>query len=264
MKTTEIFVEQVLIGLLVIASGLIPYIKWDEFNLNWLTLGIGAGIVAIAYLLGIIFDRFADTLLSRIEKLNRLKFAIDIRKKDSNFDLFPEGYLRIKIRNKGSENVEWMDYLRSRIRLSRALAVFMPFLTLSGILSQKPKVIPDEFISMIMGIMAMIYILCFIFVLIVSSCKAWKLPKTYEKNIKKAIKKFSWWQEPLIIATFLLVCLAAYIIVYFTIKDPDSFHKTFVVLLMGSGISALSIWTWLRIYETFRKFLIGWKAVNNE
>lgn len=68
MKTTEIFVEQVLIGLLVLAIGGLPYWKWCEVCKAWDDLGKGVLLIAVAYLLGIIFDRYADTLLSRVEQ----------------------------------------------------------------------------------------------------------------------------------------------------------------------------------------------------
>lgn len=75
MKTTEIFVEQVLIGLLVLATGFLPYCNTGKIKELFESKSIveGAGIVAIAYLLGIVFDRFADTLLSRLEQYHRLK-----------------------------------------------------------------------------------------------------------------------------------------------------------------------------------------------
>lgn len=59
MKSTEIFVEQVLIGLLVLATGYLPYCNTGKIKELFESKSIveGAGIVAIAYLLGIVFDR---------------------------------------------------------------------------------------------------------------------------------------------------------------------------------------------------------------
>ena len=63
MRTTEIFVEQVIVGLLVLAAGALPLVNWKDINLSATNLAASVGILLIAYLLGIVFDRFADTLL---------------------------------------------------------------------------------------------------------------------------------------------------------------------------------------------------------
>ncbi len=60
-----------------------------------------------------------------------LNFAAKLNKNDKDnkkreSDPFPEGMLRAKILDRGNGTAEWMEYLRSRIRLSRSLAVFVP------------------------------------------------------------------------------------------------------------------------------------------
>jgi hypothetical protein len=115
LKTTEIFVEQVLIGLLVLATGFLPYIGMTKINTGLSDIGKGAGIVAIAYLLGIILDRFADTLLSRLEQYHRCEFTIKRKKEgkqDFKSDPYPEGYLQVQILGKSGSASDRMDYLR--------------------------------------------------------------------------------------------------------------------------------------------------------
>ncbi|MCH7678766.1 hypothetical protein IID10_05285 [candidate division KSB1 bacterium] len=81
MKTTAIFVEQVFVGLIVLAIGALPFINWNLLDSTLINLGKGIGIVAIAYLLGIIFDRFTDTILSRCDQYHRLKFCCQTEQK---------------------------------------------------------------------------------------------------------------------------------------------------------------------------------------
>ena len=52
MKTTELFVEQTLTGFLVLTTAAAPFLSWDTLQ----------------KLLGVIFDRFADTLLERFNR----------------------------------------------------------------------------------------------------------------------------------------------------------------------------------------------------
>ena len=74
MRTPEIFVEQVLIGFLVL---LIPgLIWWDRFAPAWVApsdkLFTGAALAGAAYLLGIVYDRVTDTLLEDVDQHFRL------------------------------------------------------------------------------------------------------------------------------------------------------------------------------------------------
>lgn len=180
MKTTEIFVEQVLIGLLVLATGYLPYCNTGKIKELFASKSIveGAGIVAIAYLLGIVFDRFADTLLSRLEQYHRLKFAFNLIKKGKQHtgsDPYPEDLLKIKILKGDKEPNEYEHYLRIRIRLSRALAVFTPALTISALLSLLQSKYDDINILFILSMTGLIYLICFFIILTFS-----KLSKTYE------------------------------------------------------------------------------------
>lgn len=278
MKTTEIFVEQVLIGLLVLATGFLPYCNTAKIQEIFESKSIieGAGIVAIAYLFGIVFDRFADTLLSRLDQYHRLKYTINLiekGKQHSSPDPYPEDKYQIKILQGSGGTIEKMNYFRSRMRLSRALAIFTPALTLSCLLSlwqyqlHKEKVPLPGYVLYFLGGTALIYVLCFIIIAFVLT----KHPKTSEidipevKNVKGFYKckfiyvdkfptpskaEFSWWWEPTTVAGVLLFGMMTFIAVYYHHKHA------YVVLLTGLGISAISAWSWWRISETFMKFLM--------
>lgn len=131
MKTTEIFVEQVLIGAVVLAAVGLPFVPqqlalWKQTGAAKDLFAILASLIGVAYLLGVISDRFADSLLTRRERLNRIRFAIGKRaqKPEPSIDYFEEARLEIQIMSAGGALADWMNYHRSRIGLSR----FMTFL----------------------------------------------------------------------------------------------------------------------------------------
>jgi hypothetical protein len=77
LKTTELFVEQVIIGGLVLlasASLVSPHLISEVLEIN---LGGALAIVGIIYLIGIVYDRFADTLLQDLEGHNRIWFGLN-------------------------------------------------------------------------------------------------------------------------------------------------------------------------------------------
>lgn len=112
---------------------------WDHFQKVKLVTGLASGafVLGVCFLLGIVLDRFADTLTEELERHHRLRFAF--KNLPAGFalenerwkDPFKEDELRLAMLRDSDHVVEWMDYHRSRVRLSRAMAVFLPALTLS-------------------------------------------------------------------------------------------------------------------------------------
>lgn len=147
MKTTELYIEQVIIGFLVLAIAALPWAPELKYKLGDINIAEGSVLLGLAFLLGIPFDRFADTLLDRLDRHHRLQLALDIwdgwkfpetKPSDNNHltqDLFAEDEYRLRgLRDKDAV-VNWIEYHRSRIRLARALAVYGPALTFSLTLS---------------------------------------------------------------------------------------------------------------------------------
>jgi hypothetical protein len=119
MKTTELFVEQTLTGFLVLTVAAAPFLSWEQLEKipveakGGIDISSAAGAIGAAYLLGVIFDRFADTLLERFNRWNRLLFAIELKEENkalSPDDPFPEDRLQIEVIHEGDEAWEWMDY----------------------------------------------------------------------------------------------------------------------------------------------------------
>ena len=148
MNTTDLYVEQVLIGALVFLALVMPWapeilyaIKdWEAVD----RLGGGALVLGISFLLGILFDRFADTLTEPLERHQRLHFAFEqvVKKckQDERLtfsaaygdDPFAEGELRMQMLRETGHVVDWVNYHRSRIRLARAMAVYLPALSFTS------------------------------------------------------------------------------------------------------------------------------------
>lgn len=136
MKLTELYFEQVLIGFLVIVIAALPWlpeIMQAAPNLKELgsVAAIGSAAVGIAFFIGIPFDRLADTLTEGLDRLQRLKVAYERASTlicAAGPDPFPEDAWTLKCLEEDKIVQRW-NYLRSRIRLTRALAVFGPALT---------------------------------------------------------------------------------------------------------------------------------------
>ena len=130
MKTTELFVEQTLTGFMILTAAAVPFLAWETLEeLPEVDVSSAAGAIGVAYLLGVIFDRFADTLLERFNRWKRVLFAIELKEENkalSPDDPFPEDQLEIEVIFQGDEAWEWMDYIRSRLRVARAMAAFVP------------------------------------------------------------------------------------------------------------------------------------------
>jgi hypothetical protein len=158
MKTTEIFIEQVLIGFLVLLAFSLPYTReiWSllftpqaqgavtSSNGGGTTdlskiIGVSAFLVGSAYLLGTLFDRYADQILQPVERCIRTQIVIDSQKTQSNQpngwrDPFPENFYRVYMLHTAETAAAWFAYLRSAVRLCRAMALLLPGVTLGAVL----------------------------------------------------------------------------------------------------------------------------------
>lgn len=135
MKTTAMFVEHVLIGGLFLTLMALLFPDWFS---GWQAAGtfqsilFGTSALGAAYLIGIVYDRFADTLLEDQERRNQLRYAKRRVKHllPESKNLFPIPKLRIKMLSAAPGITDHAGYLRTRIRLTRALASILPALAL--------------------------------------------------------------------------------------------------------------------------------------
>jgi hypothetical protein len=263
MKTTELFVEQTLTGLLVLAAGAAPFLAWEKLEKlpgeakGGIDISSAASAIGAAYLLGVIFDRFADTLLERINRWNRLLFAIDLKEENkalSPDDPFPEDRLQIEVIQKGDEAWEWMDYIRSRIRVARAMTAFVPALTLSAQLAMGFRDRPDTIRAVLAAVVAA-YAAAFLASQILERSSR-RLPKTYDlhtdEDCRDARAQMRVTTEPVFWLGVVLLVLGIGLVAAGT--GPGQAGMA-AVLGTGAVLAAISAWAWWRTTETFMQFL---------
>ena len=146
MKTTQMYIEQVILGLLVLMAiwlFIMPVFFVEKLlTIDWFSkdsrgFAEATLVVMAAYLVGMVYDRVADTILEEVDRHHRLRFALkgvlnklgkNRRVPKINKDPFPETKLRINAMKNG-EAAQDMDYLRSRMRLMRGLCTLIPLYT---------------------------------------------------------------------------------------------------------------------------------------
>jgi hypothetical protein len=277
VKTGELYFEQVLVGSLVAAIGLLPWLPElrDTVKMTDTTALVAAGsiAVAVAFWIGIPFDRLADTLSTRLDQHNRLRFALKrgqpVETADNGVgDAFPEDRFRILVTREGEGPLGWIDYHRSRIRLTRALAVYGPGLTVAlslGLLrAADPKAIPSTAVSVCVFGIAIGYVLW----AVLASLGA-TLPRTNEPEIKAYAKRWRavdedarrfrepqsaelavWSSEWQTLAVPLVLSIVA---LWLAARTQNA--AVFMAALAGIGFTSLSAWAWWRISLTYRTYL---------
>ena len=138
LKSTEIVIEQLIIGLLTLV--IVDLFVWGtplpqlESGENaYQSFFYGVLIVIAAYAAGIVVDRWSDTLLEQLERRIRIKVYLKDKKvnevcSEKEVKLPDESFLRIEIRKNGDRVANYHDYLRRRMRITRSLTCLMPAL----------------------------------------------------------------------------------------------------------------------------------------
>lgn len=273
MKTTELFVEQVLIGLLVISIvGLVvydyanPFVTLDSLG-SFELIVTGGLLIGSAYLIGMVYDRLSDTLLQDFESHCRIHFIVSSMKPedltellDTGKDPFEEGKYRIIILS-NPQATNHMEYLRSRIRLTRSLTTLLPALMVSSLLvldHEKANPFRLEFAIAIP-------IAYFLTLLLKMREKPKGPPKTYQtlalraylndwtlpkcsKQRTRAGLKFSWRDEVWIGMGLLALTSTLQVLANWS-------YARVSILFAGLLLTIIVGWSWWRISLTFYSFL---------
>lgn len=207
-----------------------------------------------AYLIGILFDRFANTLLSGIEQRHRLDFAWNPRPPIDDKDPFAEDR-NIAALGIDAATGDWLAYLRSRVRLSRALATFLPALIVAVAL----RLEHDPYFSRIILVLLSADYLAGYAALYLNWFE--ELPKTNEQSgqhHKHAGDKAgscscrAWWHDPAIV-----VLAVPFLVPIALALSGDDNHDAAFALVTVSGIALtwVAMLTWLTIRKTLMNFL---------
>ncbi len=280
MKTTELYVEQVLIGALAIAIAVLPWLPELRSRLTSIDapIGLAGGSLALglAFWLGIPFDRLADSISDRLDRHSRLRFALK-RAKGSALpkknhldkldpDLYPEDRLRIAGLRDRDAVVNWIDYHRSRIRLARALALYGPALTLTLTLGLE-RALPVKAASVndawLGGIVAA-YLLWALLVRcgpplprtdepqLIDYARRWRfVDPDGQRVVKSDTSDLSVWASEWLTLIVPAGLLGVALLVAFSTKDAS----VRLAACAGTSMTVISTWAWWRISFTYRSYL---------
>src|SRR5215510_6076369 len=298
MKTTELYIEQVLIGLLIIAIAALPWVPELIPKLASVStaaaIAEGSVLLGLAFWLGIPFDRFADTLSERLERHNRLQFALNnaigeklpVPTQESlgtrlDKDIYAEDRLRLKGLRNDEAVVNWIEYHRSRIRLARALAVYGPALTFSMTLgvSRSLKEIPHSVSWLWLSSVAAGY---FVWAILASPPKVVRdklgnsrvlravfskeVPRTDKAQFIEYAKKWERvendhftkgnYADPLLwVYEWRILAIPLLLFVWAISLGVENGTTTASVAWIGAVLSVISAWSWWRISFTYRSYL---------
>ena len=262
MTTTEVVIEQVLVGFLVLIIVGLPFPP--EPPLHWLAnvpqgLSVGVGVAGVAYLLGPSFDRLADTILGGLERRARLRFAWEECRKAplAANDPFPEADLRFDMLREGKpEALSYLDYLRSRMRVSRALAIYAPALTVSSMLGTSrfdPTVRAWVLIAVGAAYAAMAVVVELYKPPVARTCKLLRFVRTEQQGSttpKEVRASISAVRDPLVpCCAFFVVGL----VVLATLGPAKA--QSGAIAASGALLTGVSGWSWGRILQTHHRFL---------
>ena len=297
MKTTEVFVEQVIIGSIVLLLGYFLhqeslaflFSQFPQFNETVAAIIFGIILVGLAYLIGIVYDRYADSIFQDFERLGRIRYVLDNEKENvirSEDELFPEDKYRMLL-YKQAQAINKEDYLRSRLRLIRALATLTPVIT-TVLIFRLGTIIcyPDPFVHSAiypMGIV-IVYILILLRKVIYGMKRKHTPPRTDKKqeltefldttNLFKLSgkkgKRIFLIRIPALWRTVLLdwtILFPVIMVVAFAAAELIMEWRLSVLLisLFGIVLTIIIFWAWWRIYQTYFSFLKSfWKSYKSK
>lgn len=301
MKTTQMYVEQIIIGLLVLIAiwfFVVPIFSTDCLSRDlFLNINVnleGATLIVItAYLLGMIYDRVADTILNETDRHNRLRFALfpaakavkkygEVPKFEA--DPFNETALRIKTLN-NSEASDYIDYLRSRMRLMRALCTLVPLYTVIAslyLVTDFRVPLNNRPLWIASGIAILVVYGMVLILEIVSRSEGWQLPpktsdvegvnKYATTHIEKkkvgangGVKGIIRWhmadcyRDPAWSGFVIVIATSVWILVM-----GNSLMHYWPVPLIGILLTFLVGWVWLRVSKTFMLFILSFSLYSGE
>jgi hypothetical protein len=291
MKPTELYFEPVLIGFATLfITGMMASPALEAWLIDAGDLDKLAVTVAASYFVGIVVDRVADAILDRINHHHRLKFALkQLRRRtsDNERDPFPEdAYHVATLQNQ--QATEYVYYLRSRIRLMRAMLVLSPAFGVAVALRISRFVDPTSVVDSIwhrgaIGMVCATYVFAVVFRLRETSVVTaprlrdrrsshFAPPRTdglldsavlewYLERIgpEQPLWRFAARNEPLLFAALLLAMFAG-------VLTGATTGRVIVGLLTAAGvvfIIGVLGWCWWRVTGTFYTFLHNYSCITS-
>lgn len=269
MTATALIVELVLTGVITLAVLLLPAFAagWDP---AWYGIAgetaVAAGL-GVGFLIGVVVDRSADTLLDRWLGMARLRFAYnsDIEKQRRAMcgsgvtDCFPEDWMRTRLLTRGSEHlVKAYEQWRVRIRIARTVVILTPAVTTSALaalwisnaIRWGAKTV--EMAQVAAALVPCGQILALLGLAI--AAKALKPPHT-AKLLKKP-EPTDWWRWlGLSAATGWMTVQLATAVALLRMLGQEFAWTATSITVGGAAVTVLAADAWFRINKTFMQFL---------
>lgn len=246
MSATAVYIEQVIIGFCTLAAvGMMLFGCVPDVDRGIVT---GAVIVGASYVVGILTDRCADTLLDRLGRWNRLRFALHGRK-----ELPFKDPLAAYDKNKFTGGNDRVSYLESRLRLMRAMTALLPALTIAFLVTRAYAGPRWLIFAMTIAIYLTVPLLSFEVAPVPGTHELKKLSEIARDDagcFQLAIFPSEVWREPALIAYALLAIEAAGVVA----ASCDRASQ-FAIALAGFALTLLTGWSWLRISDTYVRVL---------
>jgi hypothetical protein len=260
MNVAQVSIELILAGILALCAFVLPLWTGTEFSRDFLQSNAFFGILGIAYLFGVVFDKLADTILNPFEKFKRLQKADEYLSKHPQYkkDPYPQNRLEFQLRKAKDGRLEWMDSLKSRIRTSRELAVLGLPATMGIVLYEnvakgctEAATCPSRWSFFSVGINVVL-----VFAAVLISKRHAKMPTTdqLKTDQKERAAQITHARKQMHIysSVYYLMMINSLVAIGFVAVGN---WEVAVIGLGGVAMTVLGLWTWNSITGTYLKFL---------
>jgi hypothetical protein len=265
MKTAEVAIEHVLTGVLALCAFALPLLKLLDLNDIKFNSEALIGVLGLAYLFGVVFDKISDTLLSPFDQRLRLRLA-NKRLKDGKLspissDPFPQDVLEYMLRSEGGGRLDWINSLRSRIRTSRGLAVLGLPATLGITIHQVGPENCSRISQSLKDLLPYLTIALNLFFIVVSLLLStfYQIPRTSklttdEARRKKVMARARW---PICIRAsfYILIQATSVMAICFISHSQKRDDRYTVIAIVGIMSAVFALWVWHRITKTHMSFV---------
>ena len=265
MNTAQVSIELILAGILTLCAFVLPFWRGTSIDPQFLQNEALIGFLGLAYLLGVVFDKLADTMLTPAEHFLRIKQGakfLDDHKTFKGKDPFPQNDLEFSLKKAKDGRLEWMNSLKSRIRTSRELAVLGLPAVMGLTIYQTTRA--SWWIFLPVALNLLLFIVTIALEASTSDedssekAKQAKL-KTNQLSPDRQIRELQVRQmrRQTHIASIPYYLLLANSVITTGVIAVFNFNNQIIVLLAigGTIISLLALWSCLRITRTYLKFV---------
>lgn len=262
MQATELLVELVLTGLLMLTVLLCPAVAAGELVLK-LTPETITVVIAVAFALGVVVDRCADSVLAGWEAHERLVYAMKSTTADQRLalcgtresvrDVFPDDWLRMYALRHGGEIVyRELERRRVRIRVARTATMLVPPLVVSALLAIWARVpeAPAERLVLVPGVHLVLLALLF-----------WISEHRHARPDTRCPEQVEDWVKGRTnerrdgLATIWLVVQATFAVGVAVLLPDEARSSGWLLLVIGTCVATVAAMAWIRLTATFFEFL---------